>query len=44
MGHQIRMDVQMPHLAWFLKCIEAGKAAGIAEPDTETKIYTNFVR
>lgn len=31
------------NMAWLLKCIEAGKAAGIAAPDNE-KITTNFVR
>ena len=31
------------NMAWLLKCIKAGKAAGIAAPDNE-KITTNFVR
>ena len=32
------------NMAWMLKCIEAGKKAGISCPTPETKIRTNFVR
>ena len=32
------------NMAWMLKCIEAGKAAGIALPEQEAKIKTNFIR
>jgi len=32
------------NMAWLLKCIEAGKNAGIALPQTEEKIKTNFIR
>ena len=32
------------NMAWMLKCIEAGKAAGIAYPEQEAKIKTNFIR
>jgi len=32
------------NMAWLLQCIEAGKAAGIAAPDTEPKAFTNFIR
>ena len=32
------------NMAWLLKCIEQGKAAGIALPKQEEKIMTNFVR
>ena len=32
------------NMAWLLKCIEAGKAAGIAKPERETKVATNFIR
>ena len=32
------------NMAWLLKCIEAGKNAGIAAPETEKKIMTNFIR
>lgn len=31
------------NMAWLLKCIEAGKAAGV-EPVKERKIWTNFIR
>ena len=32
------------NMAWMLKCIEAGKTAGIALPEQEIKIKTNFIR
>ena len=32
------------NMAWMLKCIEAGKKAGIECPETEPKIKTNFAR
>ena len=32
------------NMAWLLKCIEAGKAAGIDRPSHEPKINTNFIR
>ena len=32
------------NMAWILKCIEAGKKAGIEAPVTEAKIMTNFIR
>lgn len=32
------------NMAWMLKCIEAGAAAGIAIPKQEAKIKTNFIR
>lgn len=32
------------NMAWILKCIEAGRKAGIDAPDTEEKIMTNFIR
>ena len=31
------------NMAWLLKCIEAGKAAGV-EPQKEKKVLTNFIR
>ena len=31
-------------MAWLLKCIEAGKAAGIELPQREAKVATNFIR
>lgn len=32
------------NMAWLLKCIEAGKSAGVAAPAREAKIRTNFIR
>lgn len=32
------------NMAYFLKCIEAGKRANITEPVVEQKINTNFIR
>lgn len=32
------------NMAWMLKCIEAGKAAGIDLPEFEPRIWTNFIR
>lgn len=32
------------NMAWLLKSIEAGKKAGIAAPEQEEKIKTNFIR
>ncbi len=32
------------NMAWLLKCIEAGSAAGINKPDPEKKERTNFIR
>lgn len=32
------------NMAWLLKCIEAGKQAGIVFPQHEEKIATNFIR
>ena len=37
------MRVLGKNMAWLLKCIEAGKSAGI-EPEKEKKILTNFIR
>lgn len=42
-GLQI-MRVLGENMAWLLKCIEAGKNAGIDYPQTEKKIWTNFIR
>ena len=38
------MRVLGNNMAWLLKCIEAGKAAGIELPQRETKVATNFIR
>ncbi len=32
------------NMAWLLRCIEAGKAAGIDAPQAETGAATNFIR
>ena len=32
------------NMAWVLKCIEAGKAAGITAPEAENGVRTNFIR
>ncbi len=32
------------NMAWILKSIEAGKQAGVAQPESEKKIFTNFIR
>ena len=32
------------NMAWILKCIEAGKKAGIPLPEQEQKTFTNFIR
>lgn len=32
------------NMAWLLKCIAAGRAAGIPEPGEEPKLRTNFIR
>ena len=37
------MRVLGNNMAWLLKCIQAGKDAGV-EPVTEKKIWTNFIR
>ena len=42
-GMQI-MRVLGKNMAWLLKCIRAGRAVGIGAPETESKIYTNFIR
>ena len=32
------------NMAWLIKCIEAGKAAGIEAPTAENALRTNFIR
>ena len=32
------------NMAWLLKCIEAGKAAGVPAPGREAPLRTNFIR
>ena len=41
-GVQI-METIGKNMAWLLKSIEAGKAAGVAQPQAEQKIFTNFI-
>ena len=42
-GLQI-MRVLARNMAWFLKCKEAGARAGVALPEREERIVTNFIR
>jgi multimeric flavodoxin WrbA len=42
-GIQI-MRVLGRNMAWFLKCKEAGMRAGVALPEQEERISTNFIR
>jgi hypothetical protein len=32
------------NMAWLLKCIQAGKEAGISLPEKEIRAVTNFIR
>ena len=32
------------NMAWILKCVDAGRKAGVAEPEYEPRIGTNFIR
>ncbi len=38
------MRVLARNMAWLLKCMEAGKNAGISLPEAEDRIFTNFIR
>ena len=38
------MRVLADHMAWLLKCIEAGEKAGISLPEQEERKWTNFIR
>ena len=38
------MRVLGENMAWLLKCIEAGRKAGVPAPEAEPKIKTNFIR
>lgn len=42
-GLQI-MRVLGRNMAWLLKCIEAGKAAGVPMPEQEEHLWTSFIR
>lgn len=41
-GLQI-MRVLGNNMAWLLKCIEAGRKAGIDKPQVEERVWTNFI-
>lgn len=38
------MRVLARNMAWMLRCLAAGQAAGVPMPRTEAKIRTNFIR
>lgn len=38
------MRVLARNMAYMLKCFEAGKNAGVKLPETETPVWTNFIR
>ena len=42
-GMQVMRDLGR-NMAWLLKCIEAGRAAGIPDPVKEKPVMTNFIR
>ena len=42
-GMQIMRELGR-NMAWLMKCIEAGRAAGIPDPVKEKPIMTNFIR
>ena len=42
-GVQI-METLGKNMAWLLKCMEAGKKAGVEEPAKPVKVMTNFIR
>ena len=42
-GMQIMRELGR-NMAWLLKCIEAGRAAGIPDPVKEVPVMTNFIR
>lgn len=38
------MRILARNMAYYLKCIEAGKKAGIELPKTEDVVFTDFIR
>jgi Multimeric flavodoxin WrbA len=38
------MRVLGRNMSWLLKCIDAGKKAGVALPEKEARAITNFIR
>ena len=42
-GHQTMRNLAR-NMAWLLKCIELGRAAGVNPPENEMDVATNFIR
>jgi hypothetical protein len=38
------MRILARNMAWHLKCLEAGKKAGVQLPKQEQTTFTNFIR
>ena len=38
------MRVLGENMAWLLRCIEAGRAAGVPGPAKEPRVMTNYIR
>lgn len=38
------MRILAGNMTWLLKCIEAGRKAGVPEPAAEPRVWTNFIR
>ena len=38
------MRILAGYIAWILKCIDAGRKAGVPAPPSEAKVFTNFIR
>lgn len=38
------MRILAENMTWLLKCIEAGRRAGVPEPAAEPRVWTNFIR
>jgi hypothetical protein len=38
------MRILGKNMAWLLRCIEAGRQAGILPERTEERVWTNFIR
>lgn len=38
------LEVLAKNMAWFLKCKKAAQAAGIAPPQQQPFVFTNFIR
>ena len=52
LANQVRADLEGMqtmrtlgrNMAWLLRCIEAGRAAGVPAPEQEARVRTNFIR